>query len=581
MSEPKYSCSACAVSLPAGSFSKSQVNKLEHKKVQSIKCMVCTERAVVAQDGAPKVKVEKQQVVLENKPEKAKAKSSSYDPSLMYIKSPDKTPIIADAVEFAKSFGLGYNVKIGPTSGWRTVVKLAVRGVVRQNKNGDDYISTTMGLFKPGSHNVVSCTDSPAHHVTINKALVRIEQARRRAGVEGYIEGTGYEAGLNSDGVHKNCFLKYVLLTLARQSNKVQLSLVWNTEPTGHAAGETALAKLVSELLSPPSSGRKNVGSVPETSDLFHSVWVNYNPSSRYNNAITGRGDDAWKLFFGERYAREVVATPMENPPQLMFPPFVFRQANICAFTNIICNVRTWIQDMVDQKYTTAAKNTQDTKKRRLVQASVESESSDVRGVKCVELYAGVGTIGLNCLDLLTELNCSDENPHNLACFEAARLSMQPESVRNRAAYRSEPAGAVASSGGLRGYELILVDPPRKGLDEEVLQAMLHHDNNSTTNASSNSNHTDGKGKKRAAQSKSGSSEGVINAKRLIYVSCGFPAFKRDAARLTGTSPGASSSAIGGNDNDSVRHWKLVHMEGHVLFPGSDHIETLAIFDRL
>ena len=577
MSEPRYSCSSCAASLPAGSFSKSQVNKLEHKKVQSIKCMVCTERAVVAQDGAPKVKVEKQPVVLESKPDKVKAKSSSYDPSLLYIKSPDKTPIIADAVEFAKSFGLGYNVKIGPTSGWRTVVKLAVRGVVRQNKNGDDYISTTMGLFKPGSHNVVSCTDSPAHHITINKALVRIEQARRRAGVEGYIEGTGYEAGANSEGAHKNCFLKYVLLTLARQSNKVQLSLVWNTEPTGHATGEAALTKLVSELLSPPSSGR-NTGSLPETSDVFHSVWVNYNPSSRYNNAITGRGDDAWKLIFGERYAREVVATPMENPPQLMFPPFVFRQANICAFTNIICNVRHWIQDMVDQKYANVASNTQESsKKRKLAQASAES-SADVRGVKCVELYAGVGTIGLNCLDLLTELNCSDENPHNLACFEAARLSMQPECVRNRAAYRSEPAGAVASSGGLKGYELILVDPPRKGLDEEVLQAMLHYDSPAAVISNS---HTDGKSKKRAAQSESTSAESLINAQRLIYVSCGFPAFKRDAARLTGISPGGSSSSTGSNDKESVRHWKLVHMEGHVLFPGSDHIETLAIFDRL
>jgi hypothetical protein len=26
--------------------------------------------------------------------------------------------------------------------------------------------------------------------------------------------------------------------------------------------------------------------------------------------------------------------------------------------------------------------------------------------------------------------------------------------------------------------------------------------------------------------------------------------------------------------------WKLQHAEGHVFFPGSDHIETLAVFDR-
>ena len=27
--------------------------------------------------------------------------------------------------------------------------------------------------------------------------------------------------------------------------------------------------------------------------------------------------------------------------------------------------------------------------------------------------------------------------------------------------------------------------------------------------------------------------------------------------------------------------WECVHAEGHLLFPGSNHIETLAIFDRI
>ncbi|CAN0368518.1 unnamed protein product [Discosporangium mesarthrocarpum] len=50
--------------------------------------------------------------------------------------------------------------------------------------------------------------------------------------------------------------------------------------------------------------------------------------------------------------------------------------------------------------------------------------------------------------------------------------------------------------------------------------------------------------------------------RRVIYVSCGFDAFKGDATQLTS----------GG--------WSLTHTEGFVLFPGSDHVETLAIFDR-
>lgn len=51
--------------------------------------------------------------------------------------------------------------------------------------------------------------------------------------------------------------------------------------------------------------------------------------------------------------------------------------------------------------------------------------------------------------------------------------------------------------------------------------------------------------------------------KRLIYVSCGFKALKLNIERLVGTG-----------------QWKIVHAEGHVLFPGSNHLETLVIFDR-
>jgi len=50
--------------------------------------------------------------------------------------------------------------------------------------------------------------------------------------------------------------------------------------------------------------------------------------------------------------------------------------------------------------------------------------------------------------------------------------------------------------------------------------------------------------------------------RRVIYVSCGFDALKRDAMGLLGAG------------------WMLRHSEGFVLFPGSDHVETLAIFDR-
>jgi 23S rRNA (uracil1939-C5)-methyltransferase len=69
--------------------------------------------------------------------------------------------------------------------------------------------------------------------------------------------------------------------------------------------------------------------------------------------------------------------------------------------------------------------------------------------------------------------------------------------------------------------DLVIVDPPRKGLDEEVVQALCLRTNN-----------------------------GAGGPKRLIYVSCGFDAFRQDFSNLTVTG-----------------QWKLDHAEGHVLFP--------------
>ena len=94
-------------------------------------------------------------------------------------------------------------------------------------------------------------------------------------------------------------------------------------------------------------------------------------------------------------------------------------------------------------------------------------------GVRCVELYGGVGTIGLNCHDLLSSLRCSDENPYNQACFAQAAASVHlavadgagpgpGPAVGCACAYESAGAAAVAARGGLQGCDVVIVDPPRK-----------------------------------------------------------------------------------------------------------------------
>ncbi len=73
-----------------------------------------------------------------------------------------------------------------------------------------------------------------------------------------------------------------------------------------------------------------------------------------------------------------------------------------------------------------------------------------------------------------------------------------------------------------------LADPPRKGLDQDVLNAI-----NSTA-----------------------------TLKQFIYISCGWNSFKRDCEALIEAG------------------WTLKNVNGYVFFPGSDHIEILADFRK-
>ena len=81
------------------------------------------------------------------------------------------------------------------------------------------------------------------------------------------------------------------------------------------------------------------------------------------------------------------------------------------------------------------------------------------------------------------------------------------------------------------GCDVCVIDPPRKGVEDLTLNKLCSK--------------TDGR------------------LKTIVYVSCGFDAFQRDAKRLV---------EEGG--------YTITKAEGHVLFPGSDAIETLAIFER-
>jgi 16S rRNA G966 N2-methylase RsmD len=332
----------------------------------------------------------------------------------------------------------------------------------------------------------------------------------------------------------------------------VQLAFVWNADGAGRV-GEAKLKRLVARLVGgAPGGGGGGGGGAPSR---WHSVWSHFHPASRHDNAILGR-DGTWRqeapargageaekasaqaavsaaeaaiaagggtagsrrglgklrrrlakhtaaaaaaaaaaFGTGESLAPTVTAADPAAQPVLCFPPTVFRQANIDGFAAIVAAL-----------------------------VSRVPPDSNV-----LELYGGVGTIALHLAAKAKSIVSSDANPHNLPCFNRAAQAL-PEALRAKLTYVPKDAADMAATGAIQKTDVLVVDPPRKGLDDEVLEVL--------------------------------EAAGHRRPNRLLYVSCGFKAFTRDAARLL---------AAG---------WNIVHAEGHVLFPGADHIETFAHFQR-
>eukprot|EP01035_Chromulina_nebulosa_P021474 gene21474-27813_t len=151
------------------------------------------------------------------------------------------------------------------------------------------------------------------------------------------------------------------------------------------------------------------------------------------------------------------------------------------------------------------------------------------------ELYSGIGIIGLNVASKAKLVYCSDSNEFVDDVFDSCVESL-PEEHRDKVFYENLPAEEAVNSGQVDEADILIVDPPRKGLSNGVLDLLL--DKHSTNFAA--------------------------ELKRLVYVSCGFDALERDLRKVI-------KSGL----------WKIRSAEGYVLFPGSDHLETLVVLDRV
>lgn len=156
----------------------------------------------------------------------------------------------------------------------------------------------------------------------------------------------------------------------------------------------------------------------------------------------------------------------------------------------------------------------------RLVEIAVEALAPDGTD-RVLDLYAGVGTFTLPLAELAGEVIAVEQSGAAIA-----DLRRNIESAASPA--EVAPGDAARAMAELGRFDLVLVDPPRTGMGESALRALLR-----------------------------------TGARRIVYVSCDPATLARDAVEFSGAGYGVS---------------RVVPVD---LFPQTYHVETVAVFDKV
>jgi 23S rRNA (uracil1939-C5)-methyltransferase len=215
--------------------------------------------------------------------------------------------------------------------------------------------------------------------------------------------------------------------------------------------------------------------------DELHSLW--FNAQCQRTNTILGPTFEHWcgPPAVVERFGGAAVH----------YPPGAFGQNNLDVASRIVDHVRHLVPE----------------------------------GASVAEFYAGVGAIGLSVLGKVARIRLNEVAP---ASLQGLALGLDALSASDRAKIEVIEGTAGAHASAASGVDVVIADPPRKGLDAELVTCL-----------------------------------GREPPQRLIYVSCGLEALLADCERLT----------AGGR-------LRLRGLSAFNLMPYTRHVETVACFER-
>ncbi len=215
--------------------------------------------------------------------------------------------------------------------------------------------------------------------------------------------------------------------------------------------------------------------------DELHSLW--FNSHCERSNTVLGPGFVNWcgPASVIERFGGAAVH----------YPPGAFGQSNLDIAERIVEHVRDQVPE----------------------DACV------------VEFYAGVGAIGLSLLPRVREIRMNEVSPHSL---QGMALGIAALDAADRARVQVVQGLAGEAFAAASGADVVIADPPRRGLDRGLLEYL-----------------------------------GQQPPELFLYVSCGLESLLEDTERLT-----------------SGGKLRLGGLTAFNLMPFTEHVETVARFER-
>ncbi|KAI3793881.1 hypothetical protein L1987_36504 [Smallanthus sonchifolius] len=286
-----------------------------------------------------------------------------------------------------------------------------------------------------------------------------------------------------------------------------------------------------------PASDRYRSGRV-QVSLVWNSRSETSASSEKLNNLATVIFGNRWRHILGERDFWEHV-----GGIDVYLPPSSFGQANTRAFDSLLQRLHKYVPI----------------------------------GSSVTDLYAGAGVIGLSLASTRKcrkeiSVRCVEINKESKLAFEKT-IDRLPSSLDSSISWHHADT-SIEPLSWLVGSDILVVDPPRKGLDPSLIGALRDIKAAERKAMTLESPTFKAKDEKRPwilraredsiqIPSRTIQEENRSLPQTFIYISCGWESFKENCMAIL-----------------SSKAWHLSKAHGFNFFPGTHSIEILAVFKR-